>query len=146
MTAATALSHPYVDEGRLRYHTCMCQCCPNSADGIRYTTNAEPVCSTPFHYVFEDELNSISRVKGSCLSLLLICTSCYCTFNGAAEYCCKCVCLSVCMTVSESQEPHLQTSPDVWCMLHVPLLGPLLSVLLYVMYTVLLYIMYTVSE
>ena len=65
MTAAAALSHPYVDEGRLRYHTCMCQCCPNLPDGVRYTTNSEPVCSTPFHYVFEDELNSISRVKGS---------------------------------------------------------------------------------
>ena len=78
VTAAAALSHPYVDDGRLRYHTCMCQCCPNSpADGgVRYTTNVEPVCSTPFHYVFEDELNSISRVKGPCYSPSLILTGC----------------------------------------------------------------------
>jgi len=64
VTVAAALSHPYVDEGRLRYHTCMCHCCPNLPDGVRYTGDAEPVCPTPFHYVFEDELNSISRVKG----------------------------------------------------------------------------------
>ena len=70
ITVAAALSHPYVDEGRLRYHTCMCQCCPNLPDGVRYTSDAEPVCSTPFHYVFEDELNSISRVKGLCCVLL----------------------------------------------------------------------------
>ena len=73
ITVAAALSHPYVDEGRLRYHTCMCQCCPNLPDGVRYTSDAEPVCSTPFHYVFEDELNSISRVKGlDFLFILLI--------------------------------------------------------------------------
>ena len=70
ITVAAALSHPYVDEGRLRYHTCMCQCCPNLADGIRYTSDAEPVCSTPFHYVFEDELNSVSTVKGVYILLL----------------------------------------------------------------------------
>uniref|UniRef100_A0A1I8FN80 Protein kinase domain-containing protein n=1 Tax=Macrostomum lignano TaxID=282301 RepID=A0A1I8FN80_9PLAT len=30
-TAASALSHPYLDEARLRYHSCMCTCCPRPA-------------------------------------------------------------------------------------------------------------------
>jgi nemo like kinase len=63
ITVTAALSHSYVDEGRLRYHTCMCQCCPNTPEGIRYTVDAEPVCSTPFLYVFEDELDSLPRVR-----------------------------------------------------------------------------------
>jgi len=81
---AAALSHPYVDEGRLRYHTCMCQCCPNSPDGVRYTSDAEPVCSTPFHYVFEDELNSISRVKGLCY---VLCAEYYLLSTFACNWC-----------------------------------------------------------
>merc|ERR1712051_142567 len=28
-----ALNHPYLDEGRLRYHSCMCSCCTNTAGG-----------------------------------------------------------------------------------------------------------------
>ncbi len=27
---AEALNHPYLDEGRLRYHSCMCSCCHNT--------------------------------------------------------------------------------------------------------------------
>ena len=26
-----ALNHPYLDEGRLRYHSCMCTCCTNNS-------------------------------------------------------------------------------------------------------------------
>ena len=36
ITATDALSHPYLDEGRLRYHTCMCTCCSNTSNGRQY--------------------------------------------------------------------------------------------------------------
>lgn len=64
MSAQDALTHPYLDEGRLRYHSCMCQCCHTTAAGRQYTTDFEPTCTTPFSYSFEDDLTSLSRVKG----------------------------------------------------------------------------------
>ena len=92
MTAATALQHPYLDEGRLRFHSCMCKCCPSGGDtssasstsslsstsssssstggggggvgGRKYTLDFDPVCPAPFSYTFEDELCSLTRVKG----------------------------------------------------------------------------------
>lgn len=33
-----ALNHPYLDEGRLRYHSCMCTCCTNNGSN----TNSNP--------------------------------------------------------------------------------------------------------
>ncbi|XP_052799985.1 serine/threonine-protein kinase NLK-like [Mya arenaria] len=64
ITAADALAHPYLDEGRLRYHSCMCTCCHNVGGGVRhYTSDFEPVCKEPFRYDFEDDLTSVFRVK-----------------------------------------------------------------------------------
>ena len=60
-----ALAHPYLDEGRLRYHSCMCKCCHNLPTGRQYTTDFEPFCNQPFTYTFEDELTSIHKVKGT---------------------------------------------------------------------------------
>jgi len=117
ITVAAALSHPYVDEGRLRYHTCMCNCCPNLPDGVRYTTDAEPVCSAPFHYVFEDELNSVSRVKGSCSVLLMLCVTICCTLTSSCftvrRYALHGICYrnSVCLSVCHTRAlcPHGST-------------------------------------
>lgn len=65
ITAANALMHMYLEEGRLRYHTCMCTCCSSTlTGGIKYTDNSEPDCSTPFHYNFEDELTSVTKIRG----------------------------------------------------------------------------------
>ena len=36
ISVTDALSHPYLDEGRLRYHTCMCTCCKTTPSGIAY--------------------------------------------------------------------------------------------------------------
>ena len=65
INAVDALAHPYLDEGRLRYHSCMCKCCHNTPAGRQYTTDFEPACPQPFSYTFEDELTSMSRVKGT---------------------------------------------------------------------------------
>lgn len=70
VTAANALSHSYLEDGRIRYHSCMCRCC-RTPEGIRYTDDAEPVCLTPFHYTFEDDLTSISKVRDKLQKLYL---------------------------------------------------------------------------
>jgi len=62
--ATDALAHPYLDEGRLRYHACMCTCCYSTNSGRRYTSDFEPTCPQPFSYEFEDSLTSCHRVKG----------------------------------------------------------------------------------
>jgi len=62
ITALNALNHPFLEDGRLRYHTCMCRCCP-TPDGRRYTDSMEPVSTSPFHFTFEDELTSISTIR-----------------------------------------------------------------------------------
>jgi len=63
ITATDALAHPYLDEGRLRYHSCMCKCCHTTPAGRQYTTDFEPVCHAPFSYHFEDDLTSIYSLK-----------------------------------------------------------------------------------
>ncbi|XP_061162468.1 serine/threonine-protein kinase NLK-like isoform X1 [Saccostrea cucullata] len=61
--AADALAHPYLDEGRLRYHSCMCKCCHNTSAGRQYTSDFEPVCHQPFSYGFEDGLTSVHHCR-----------------------------------------------------------------------------------
>lgn len=63
ISASDALSHPYIDEGRLRYHSCMCKCCHNGPSTRQYTTEFEPSCHQPFSYDFEDDLTSVQKVK-----------------------------------------------------------------------------------
>lgn len=64
ISARDALAHPYLDEGRLRYHTCMCQCCYTTASGRVYTSDFEPVTSLKFDDGFEKNLSSVRQVKG----------------------------------------------------------------------------------
>lgn len=64
MTATEALAHPYLEEGRLRYHSCMCKCCVNAGGGRQYCPQFEPACRNPFSYSFEEELTSVYKVKG----------------------------------------------------------------------------------
>ncbi|GAB1603503.1 hypothetical protein Ahia01_000631600, partial [Argonauta hians] len=63
ISASDALSHPYIDEGRLRYHSCMCKCFHNGPSTRQYTTEFEPSCHQPFNYDFEDDLISVQKVK-----------------------------------------------------------------------------------
>eukprot|EP00794_Sanderia_malayensis_P013854 gene13854-15302_t len=63
ITATDALSHPYLDEGRLRYHTCMCSCCHNTTTGRHYCTDLEPICPVPYDLSYEDGLRSVKMIK-----------------------------------------------------------------------------------
>lgn len=59
-----ALSHPYLDDGRLRYHSCMCNCCYTTSNSMRqFSMDLEPVALTPFNDQWEKNLNSVQQVK-----------------------------------------------------------------------------------
>ncbi|RXG60070.1 Serine/threonine-protein kinase NLK, partial [Armadillidium vulgare] len=63
-TVVNALDHPYLDEGRMRYHSCMCNCCGSAPCGGRqYTPDSEPVASQPFDDGWESEIKSIPQLK-----------------------------------------------------------------------------------
>lgn len=62
-TAQDALSHAYLDEGRLRYHSCMCSCCYTTAAGRLYTDDFEPIAHQRFDDSFERNLTSVNQVK-----------------------------------------------------------------------------------
>lgn len=72
ISAKDALAHPYLDEGRLRYHTCMCKCCYTTSSGRVYTSDFEPVTSPKFDDGFEKNLTSVRQVKGEFLLLFTI--------------------------------------------------------------------------
>uniref|UniRef100_A0A3Q2WL82 Mitogen-activated protein kinase n=1 Tax=Haplochromis burtoni TaxID=8153 RepID=A0A3Q2WL82_HAPBU len=63
ISAKDALAHPYLDEGRLRYHTCMCKCCYTTSSGRVYTSDFEPITNTKFDDGFEKNLSSVRQVK-----------------------------------------------------------------------------------
>ncbi|XP_013775523.1 serine/threonine-protein kinase NLK-like [Limulus polyphemus] len=58
-----ALSHPYLDEGRLRYHSCMCRCCHTTSAGRHFVSDFEPTALHSFDDHFEKDLNSVHQVK-----------------------------------------------------------------------------------
>ncbi|GFX72501.1 hypothetical protein TNCV_4060981 [Trichonephila clavipes] len=63
ISCADALSHPYMDEGRLRYHSCMCRCCQTTPAGRQYIADFEPVSPHVFDDCFEKDLTSVHQVK-----------------------------------------------------------------------------------
>jgi len=65
VTVAEALNHPFLDEGRLRYHSCMCACCATDrATGMRrYVADFEPTAERTFDDSWERDLTSVSKVK-----------------------------------------------------------------------------------
>lgn len=71
ISAKDALSHPYLDEGRLRYHTCMCTCCFSVSSGRVYTSDFEPRADPKFDGSYEKNLTSVWQVKGSCCLFLM---------------------------------------------------------------------------
>lgn len=69
ISAAAAAVHPYLADGRLRYHTCMCSCCVRLPTGLLPTCDLEPVHDLPFGIQFEDGLLSHHTVRDRMLAL-----------------------------------------------------------------------------
>jgi nemo like kinase len=66
-----ALSHPYLDEGRLRYHTCMCTCCTTTSSGRQYADEFEPCAPCPYDLSYEDRLYTVHQVKNGVFSFIV---------------------------------------------------------------------------
>ncbi|KJH44311.1 kinase domain protein [Dictyocaulus viviparus] len=64
VTVEQALKHSYLDEGRMRFHSCMCSCCytNNSIPGNTriFSTDPDPVHEVPFDPKWEKELSRLS--------------------------------------------------------------------------------------
>jgi nemo like kinase len=64
ITATNALYHPYLEDGRLRYHSCMCKCCTRDVEGrVVFHDDLEPCHRQPFNGRFERELISINHIR-----------------------------------------------------------------------------------
>ena len=60
-----ALFHPFLEDGKMRYHTYLCSCCHTSASGGRnFARELEPSASFKFDSSYEKELTSITRARG----------------------------------------------------------------------------------
>lgn len=64
LTADKALQARYINEGRLRYHSCMCNCCVRTqSGGLQFCSNLEP--HSGFIYDDSDEkFYSVQSAKG----------------------------------------------------------------------------------
>ncbi|GMT19223.1 hypothetical protein PFISCL1PPCAC_10520 [Pristionchus fissidentatus] len=61
MTVQDALNHPYISDGRMRFHSCMCSCCSTLPSGQRqFHPNLEPHHEEPFNPIWERELSRCS--------------------------------------------------------------------------------------
>ncbi|CAG5082709.1 Oidioi.mRNA.OKI2018_I69.PAR.g10188.t1.cds [Oikopleura dioica] len=64
ISAKEALRSPFIDEGRVRFHSCMCTCCSSSLAGYRqYCRDTEPVPAQVFSDQFELRLPSLHVAK-----------------------------------------------------------------------------------
>ncbi|KAI1292089.1 Serine/threonine-protein kinase NLK [Halotydeus destructor] len=63
ISCSKALAHPYLEEGRLRYHSCMCRCCHSVSGTRRYANDFEPIALVEFDDSFEKDLTSVHQVK-----------------------------------------------------------------------------------
>uniref|UniRef100_A0AC34RPZ7 Mitogen-activated protein kinase n=1 Tax=Panagrolaimus sp. JU765 TaxID=591449 RepID=A0AC34RPZ7_9BILA len=61
MTVDQALRHSYLEEGRMRFHSCMCSCCHNNPRHQRVFCNElDPVHTNPISPNWEKELSRLS--------------------------------------------------------------------------------------
>lgn len=58
LTAEKALQHRYLNEGRLRYHSCMCGCCLRTHAGLQFSNNLEPICN----FIYDDTDEKFSNI------------------------------------------------------------------------------------
>jgi nemo like kinase len=61
LTVEEALKHPYLEEGRMRFHSCMCSCCYTTIKRERvFTKNFDPCHDAAFDPNWEKELSRLS--------------------------------------------------------------------------------------
>lgn len=79
MSVMDALVHPYIDEGRLRYHSCMCKCCFTvPLTGLRhFCMDYEPVAPQTFDDKWEKKMSNVQQVKGMNTINHTVASGCY---------------------------------------------------------------------
>jgi len=58
LTAEKALQSRYINEGRLRYHSCMCSCCLRTSAGLQFSNNLEPHCG----FIYDDSDEKFTNI------------------------------------------------------------------------------------
>lgn len=58
-----ALYHPFLEDGRMRYHSCLCTCCQFSNNAKQFCCDLEPLSPTRFDPTYEKELATIHKAK-----------------------------------------------------------------------------------
>lgn len=58
-----ALYHPFLEDGRIRYHSCLCACCHTSNNVKQFCCDLEPSSPIRFDPAYEKELTSVPRAK-----------------------------------------------------------------------------------
>lgn len=65
LSCVDALYHPFLEDGRIRYHTFLCSCCHTNMNGTRrFCRELEPAATEKFDPSYEKELISIVTAKG----------------------------------------------------------------------------------
>lgn len=65
ISCVDALFHPFLEDGKMRYHTYLCSCCHTSSNGGRvFARELEPSASFKFDFSYEKELTSIAKARG----------------------------------------------------------------------------------
>ena len=66
LSCMDALYHPFLEEGRIRYHTFLCSCChtPSTGGGRKFCRDLEPGSPKKFDPGYERELSTIAKAKG----------------------------------------------------------------------------------
>ncbi|UYV83874.1 NLK [Cordylochernes scorpioides] len=72
VTCAQALTHPYLSEGRLRYHSCMCTCCSGVGGQRKFAIELEPVAPRPLDPNFDSGFTHVRQVRETLTGLSLI--------------------------------------------------------------------------
>lgn len=81
--STTALRHPYLEEGRMRYHSCMCRCCHSISGQRKFCSNLEPDAQVAFDDAFERDLVTVMQVKERLHKTILE----KCTASGRVPLC-----------------------------------------------------------
>lgn len=55
-----ALQHTYLDEGRIRFHSCMCSCCFSTPTGRAFAAELDPRHCMPFETTWEREVSRLT--------------------------------------------------------------------------------------
>lgn len=64
ISCVDALFHPFLEDGRIRYHTFLCSCCNTMLiRGREFASDLEPSASELFDFSYEKDLTSIPKAK-----------------------------------------------------------------------------------